>query len=423
MSAAEAAKKLFSLQLFGIKLGLDNITGFLKKLGNPQQSFKSFHVAGSNGKGSTASFISSILMEASYKTGLYTSPHFVRFNERIRINGNEIPDDYIITFVESEWDYIEKNKLTFFEATTALAFKYFAEMKIDYGVIETGLGGRLDATNVLSPIASIITSISLEHTHILGDTVEKIASEKAGIIKEGGKVFTGLLDNSSLDVIKKTAELKKDSFFYLDDFISFDSDKLNFTYGAYSIKNLDVPLRGIYQKINAALAAAVCINTIENIRQDVIEKGISRVKENSQITGRYEVVYHNPSIILDSAHNPDGIKNFLSEFQQDAESFAVNDILFAAMKDKAINQMLEQLSFNFDNFYFTKLDFERSATAEELITIAESLNLKAKKVGNIEVFLKKYIKKNKNSSLVIIGSMYLVGKIKELIENKVLDIL
>lgn len=185
----KALDRLYSLQKFGMKLGLDNITSLLEYLGNPQKNFKSFHVAGTNGKGSTTSFMASILMEAGYRTGLYTSPHFIRFNERVRVNGVEIPDQYIVEFISGINGFIVIHKPTFFEVTTALAFKYFSDEKVEYAAIETGLGGRLDATNVLAPLASVITSISLEHTEILGDTLEKIAFEKGGIIKRGGKVF------------------------------------------------------------------------------------------------------------------------------------------------------------------------------------------------------------------------------------------
>ena len=173
MNLEEALEKLFSLHQFGIKLGLENICNLLDYLGNPQKELTTFHIAGSNGKGSTSSFINSILMEAGYRVGLYTSPHLVKFNERIRVNSEMIPDEYVVGFMNSLGDYIEKHSPTFFELTTAMAFKYFAEMKLDYAVIETGLGGRLDATNVLNPLASIITTISREHTNVLSDSIPK----------------------------------------------------------------------------------------------------------------------------------------------------------------------------------------------------------------------------------------------------------
>ncbi|MCK7522792.1 MAG: Mur ligase family protein [Ignavibacteriales bacterium] len=193
MDLETSLKKLFSLHTFGIKLGLENTIGFLNHLGNPQQALKTIHIAGSNGKGSTSSFIASILQEFGFKIGLYTSPHFVKFNERVVINGKQIEDEYVSSFISDNEKYIDEHELTFFEVTTAMAFQYFKDMNTDYCVIETGLGGRLDSTNVLNPLAVVITSISLEHTNVLGDTIEQIAAEKAAIIKNGSKVFIGML--------------------------------------------------------------------------------------------------------------------------------------------------------------------------------------------------------------------------------------
>ncbi len=197
MDTASSLNKLFALHNFGVKLGLENTINFLEYLGNPQKSLKTIHIAGSNGKGSTASFIASILQESGYRTGLYTSPHFIKFNERVVINGIQVGDEFISDFVTEHETYIDEHQLTFFEVTTALAFKYFSEEEVDVCVIETGLGGRLDATNVLSPLAVVITSISYEHTNILGEKLEQIAAEKAAIIKSGAKVFTGRLPGRS----------------------------------------------------------------------------------------------------------------------------------------------------------------------------------------------------------------------------------
>jgi len=203
MDLKSALEKLYSLHTFGIKLGLENIQKFLSTLDNPQSKLKTIHIAGSNGKGSTAAFIASILMEYGYKVGLYTSPHFIRFNERIQINNVQIPDEYLANFITESEDYIDEHKLTFFEVTTAIAFKYFAENDVDFAVIETGLGGRLDATNVLDPLAVVITSISLEHTNILGDTIRKIAFEKAAIIKKHIHVFVGKLPMEAVAVVEE----------------------------------------------------------------------------------------------------------------------------------------------------------------------------------------------------------------------------
>ena len=226
MDLETSLKKLFSLHTFGIKLGLENIVGFLNHLGNPQRELKTIHIAGSNGKGSTASFISSILQEFGYKVGLYTSPHFVKFNERVVINGKQIDDEYISVFISENEKYIDEHQLTFFEVTTALAFQYFREMQPDYCVIETGLGGRLDATNVLDPLAVVITSISLEHTNVLGNSIEQIAFEKAAIIKNNSKVFTGMLVKEASDIVKNKCEETHSEYSKLEDYISKDLNKV-----------------------------------------------------------------------------------------------------------------------------------------------------------------------------------------------------
>ena len=215
-----ALNKLYSMHQFNVKLGLESIQKLMKHLGSPHEKFHSFHIAGSNGKGSTASFMASILTEAGYRTALYTSPHFVRFNERVRVNGAEIPDDYIAEFISDLTPYIDKHEPTFFEITTALAFKYFAESNLDYAVIETGLGGRLDATNVIIPEASVITSISKEHTNILGKDISTIAYEKGGIIKKGVPLFIGRMPEEAANRIKNMAAEKGSRLFELDKYVS-----------------------------------------------------------------------------------------------------------------------------------------------------------------------------------------------------------
>ncbi|MGD8306571.1 MAG: Mur ligase family protein, partial [Ignavibacteria bacterium] len=202
MDIRTALDKLFSLHIFGVKLGLDKIKAFLDYIGKPQLKLKVIHLAGSNGKGSTAAFISSMLMEAGYKVGLYTSPHFIKFNERIVINGVQIDDEYVARFITKHWKYIIEHELTFFEVTTALAFEFFFKSNVDYAVIETGLGGRLDATNTLNPLAVVITSISLEHTNVLGKSLTEITKEKAAIIKSKIKVFTSSLPEESEKIIQ-----------------------------------------------------------------------------------------------------------------------------------------------------------------------------------------------------------------------------
>lgn len=408
----QALNKLYSLHTFGIKLGLDNIKGFLKHLDNPQKMIRTFHVAGSNGKGSTSAFIASILMECGHKTGLYTSPHFVKFNERILVDGLEIPDEYVAVFVEENEKYIDDNKLTFFETTTAMAFKYFAEQNVDYAVIETGLGGRLDATNVLQPEAVIITSISLEHTNILGDTIEKIAGEKAAIIKENTKVFTGNLPEAALRVIEKKCGETGSRLFNIKDYMNIRGGEPELYTEELEIDDWSIPLRGNYQKFNAALAGLVVSKTLMLDNFHTVNKGIMNVVKNTGIQGRYEYYRKKPDIIFDSAHNTEGVENFLKEFEKDSNIYNKKVLLFGAMKDKSIKEMLTLLRENFDEIHITQIDYERACSIEELSKIAGEIGLRTIPEINLSEFILKFESLNNNDCLVVLGSMYLLGAVK-----------
>jgi dihydrofolate synthase / folylpolyglutamate synthase len=412
MDLNSALEKLFSLHQFGIKLGLENITDLLNCLGNPHKQLKTFHIAGSNGKGSTASFMASILMEAGYKVGLYTSPHFVKYNERIRVDGKMIGDDYVTDYVNELNDYIDEHKPTFFEITTALAFKYFAEQKVDYAVIETGLGGRLDATNVIEPIASVITSISLEHTQHLGNSLEKIAQEKAGIIKPNTLVFTGNMPGLAEEAISKIVQERGCEHFKLFEFTKTKSDRVivNLNKGTFSIYS--TPLRGDYQRYNCAMAVKT-LNTSLGLNDGLVfERGIKNVLKNTDIQGRYEVINDSPRIILDSAHNPESISTFMQEFIKEKDRYSERVLLFAAMKDKAITEMLNILKSGFDRIYVTRAAIERSAKIDELIELAHQTGIEVTSVQNPADFVVEFTKKEPSKCLVVMGSMYLLAEIK-----------
>jgi dihydrofolate synthase/folylpolyglutamate synthase len=412
MNIELALEKLFSLHTFGIKLSLDNITRFLEYLGNPQKQLKTFHIAGSNGKGSTASFIASILMEFGYKVGLYTSPHFVRFNERIQINSSQIPDDYLAKFINDYSDYIEENKLTFFEVTTAVAFKYFYENNVDYAVIETGLGGRLDATNVLNPLAVLITSISLEHTAILGTTIKDIAGEKAGIIKNNSQVLIGRLPGDAENVIDEKCRETNSKLFKIEDYAIIKGNDLELYTEEIEFDDWSMPLKGQYQKFNAALAGLAVSKVLLKDDLMTISKGIKNVVKNTGIQGRFEYYSTKPDIIFDSAHNPEGIENFLSEFKSDMSKYSKRVLLFGVMKDKSIKGMLSNLSNFFDEIHITQVNIERSSKIEDLHNIAEDLNIEVISEPDPVEFVKKFKEQASNNCLVVLGSMYLVGEIK-----------
>ncbi len=421
MDIQTAIDKLFSLHQFGIKLGLENILNLLEQIGNPHKNLKTIHVAGSNGKGSTASFIASILMEAGYKVGIYTSPHFVKYNERIRINGIMIDDDYVAKFVTGLEDYIEKQNVTFFEITTALAFKYFSDRQVDYAVIETGLGGRLDATNVIDPIASVITSISLEHTEHLGDTIEKIASEKAGIIKPHSFVLTGKMPQQAENVFREKALQCNSNYLSVEDYAFYENNRVIVQLKNKSFSLYLTPLKGEHQLYNSALAVKT-VNECCKIEDGIVLlKGIKNVAENTGIQGRYEVVNDHPKIIFDSAHNPEGINSFINEFSKEYQNYKERILIFGAMRDKSIKEMLIALNPYFTRIYVTKVNIERSASIEELQTIASSSGIEVSGLREPGILIDNFQKESDKSCLVVLGSMYLLGEIKSKKLIKMLD--
>lgn len=421
MELQAALNKIYSMHQFDIKLGLDRIEKLLDLVGNPQKDLNYIHIAGSNGKGSTASFIASILTEAGCKVGLYTSPHFVKFNERIRINGREIEDDYIAGFISSIENEIELLKPTFFEITTALAFKYFKNQNPDYVVLETGLGGRLDATNVISPVASVITSISLEHTNILGGTIDKIAYEKAGIIKQGVPVFVGLVPEEAELVLCGRADDVNSKVGLLKDFIELAKDNVIINTAKKKFHLYKTGLNGFHQLQNAALAVKVVEHIIGTPDFQTINNGLINVVQNSGIQGRYEIFRKYPRIIFDSAHNLDGVKTFVEEFSKEYHNYRERVLIFGVMKDKDIEQMLRQLKPYFDKIYVTMPDYERAATIEELHNIAGGIGIIVHPLPEPFSLISEFNSSGGERCLVILGSIYLLGEIKSKILEKKLD--
>lgn len=410
---------LFSLHNRGVKLGLEKTFEFLKKLGDPHKNLRCFHIAGSNGKGSTSSFIASILTEAGYKTGLYTSPHFIRFNERIRINGQPIPDKYIVQFMQENEEEITNTGLTFFEVTTCMAFKYFRDQEVDFAVIETGLGGTYDSTNVLDPLASIITSISLEHTNILGDSLELIAEAKGGIIKAGRPVFLGLLPGVARGRLMQIAAEKGSKCYFLEEYVNRRGDSIEFYSSELYFDDLTTPLRGNYQQLNASLAILALNKVLRFSDNGKILKGIRNVISNSGIQGRFEKVYNKPAIFLDSAHNVEGIISFLREFVQEKKKHRKNYLLFSSLNDKSTERMLIESSNHFDLIYLFELEGnERAAKIDDLAGLAEKNLIKYQKVTDIKSFIRKFMGAAEDECLVVYGSMYLVAEVKKVFEKK-----
>lgn len=426
MIIAEAISFLESLGKFRIKLSLGRIEKLLAFFGNPHNFFKSIHVAGTNGKGSVCAFISNVLQEAGYKVGLYTSPHLLDIRERIKINGELISEEDFAFFVGSIHDkfkeFPDEDKPTYFEVLTCVAFQYFKRMAVDIGVIEVGLGGRYDATNVINPEISIITSISYDHTEYLGRRIEKIAYEKGGIIKEGVPVCFGGKSPTAWKVIKEIARKKRAEAFWLYD--NKFSLKRIYSKGrrGFYIRSLKgdyeiFPLaHGFFQGENIAvsiLASEILTERGYKIEKETLIKGI----EKSFIEGRMEVIDGNTNIIIDGAHNPDAIKKLLISLKEiGIDSFV---LLYASMKDKDIEKISRILFPKAKKIILTKVEELRGEEPENIFRRAY---FKFKKDIIMEKdFAKAYEMAKSLCSdsdyLLVTGSLYLAGAVKKLIKN------
>jgi dihydrofolate synthase/folylpolyglutamate synthase len=424
LSYNEILQFLYSLQRFGIKFGLNNTFRLLQSFNNPHHAFKSIHIAGTNGKGSTAALIASILMEMNYKVGLYTSPHLVKFNERIQINGELITDDNLIFYTHQLKEQIVKIKPTFFEVTTAIAFKYFADKNVDYAVIETGLGGRLDSTNVIKPVLSVITSIGFDHMDILGDSLDKIALEKSGIIKEGVPVVIGFNPDEAKKVILTTCKERNAKYVdveneYIIESVSksFPMMTLNVTskkigrfnelispfYGEYQVKNI----------VTSIAAIALLFDNSEKILRSIMN-GIENMNRNFVFRGRFQKINGNPTIILDTAHNSSAFSEFLPEV---AQLNIKNKIaVFGIMKDKEIKDSLKLIVETFDKVYTCHAKTERALNSSELMEQFVN-NSKIVNGGRVDNAIQLAIQEsNPEDFLVIFGSNFVVGEAIEYLE-------
>lgn len=409
-------EKLFSLERKGINPGLDRISYLLEKSGNPHTKFPSIHIAGTNGKGSTASLIASILAEAGYCTALYTSPHIKQFNERIRINGLPIPDDDLIQLAIKYMEIGKSIEATFFEITTAIAFDYFARNNVDIAVIETGLGGRLDATNVLMPLLSIITSIAIEHTDYLGNTIEQIAFEKGGIIKQNIPVLLGKLPANAYKVLEQICSernsplIKSDSA--IANIIGLNSDyAMQYQFSTNSNTYLvNSPLLGKHQAINHLLAilAIETINPYFNVSQQAVSNGVKNVVKNTGLRGRFQILSHSPIIILDTAHNPDAFEK-LSETAQLIFPKVKFNIVLGAMSDKDVYEMLYKIKDITDLLIITQPSTKRAMPSNSIKQIAETLDIPNKVVQNPQQAFE--FAKSVNEPFIVAGSFYLLADI------------
>lgn len=429
LSYHQCLEQMFSLGRFGIKLEMDTVTGILKRLGSPEKTFHCVHVAGTNGKGSIASTIAAILQASGLSTGLYTSPHLIHFNERFAVNGTPVSDDEIVdAYLAVKAADTGERQATFFELATAMGFYLFALKKVQWAVIETGMGGRLDATNVLAPAVSIITNISIEHTDYLGNTLAEIAGEKAGIIKPGVPVITGVTQDEALNVITDTAREKKAPLYLMGkDFSTTPvtspgrASRFDYQGMTLSLKDLHTPLPGNHQINNAAMALAACellLTPGQNnplppaISPETIRQGLA----NTKWPGRLEYIIQNPPVILDGAHNLHAAEN-LARFLKEEGKAPHLTLVLGILNDKPYEKMLAHLVPAADRIVFTRPKINRNLDPEILRKVSEKLTrVEMCVIDDVAQAISHAIDTApKNGTVCVAGSLYVAGEARRCI--------
>ncbi|WP_244154235.1 bifunctional folylpolyglutamate synthase/dihydrofolate synthase [Desulfospira joergensenii] len=423
----ECLDRIYRLGRFGIKLELETIQNILRFLNNPHKNYNIVHVAGTNGKGSTATYISSILKEAGFKTGIYTSPHLVRFNERICVDGQEITDDGVVAAFEAVKAVdMGKRKATFFEIATAMAFYHFSREKVDWAVIETGMGGRFDATNIVVPRVSVITNLSIEHTDYLGSTIRDLAREKGGIIKPNTPVVTAVSQTSGMEVLQTLAQKQKAPFYlYKKDFSTRKypgRSAVQYNGIFQKINDLAMPLPGEHQKENLGLALAACELIFDrqqkrdpryDLTPDLVKQGLAKAKW----PGRLEIACTDPLVILDGAHNLKAAQ-VLGRYLSTALADKKLTLVIGILNDKPYEAMLKHLLPWAEELILTRPKIDRSLDTRILKTSA----LKFFKGPILEIEDVKeaaahaLAKGSRDKAVCIAGSLYVVGEAKEKID-------
>lgn len=405
------------------KDNLENTFRLDELFGHPHRSFKTIHLAGTNGKGSVSHMLASILQEAGFKTGLYTSPHLNDFRERIRVNGQMIDKDAVVRFTEK---YLEKNQSvklepSFFEITVSMAFDYFRSQQVDVAVIEVGLGGRLDSTNIITPEVSVITNISFDHQALLGDTLPKIAAEKAGIIKQGIPVVIGETTDETSFIFERFAKIWECSLFFADREYSVASSVLTMD-GKQSLNiernneivfpKLRLDLLGIYQRHNVCtvLKTIDVLNTYDwHISEEVIRRGLEKTIVNTGLMGRWQIIGHNPMIICDTGHNPAGIKLVVEQIEHVA--WKNLHMVIGMVNDKDQNEVLSLFPKN-AIYYFSRANIPRAADPEVLLSKAKIFGLSGTCHSTVrEAFLQARLNACVNDLIFVGGSTFVVAEV------------
>ncbi len=379
-----------------LKKDLTNITKFLDYIKHPEQKFRAVHVAGTNGKGSVSHMIASVLIEAGYKVGLYTSPHLKDFRERITVNGKPIRKKYVMGFINRYHDFLEENALSFFEMTVAMAFEYFAKHKVDLAVIETGMGGRLDSTNVIMPILTIITNIQKDHTEFLGETLKEIAAEKAGIIKPGIPVIVGEMEPDIMKVIREFAEKSGAEFIMAPGEAGFYETDLK---GPYQKRNLPI----VIEAINHLRALGFAVS------EPLLVSGLMKVKQNTGFRGRWDITSFRPLILFDTAHNPAAIKIVMDEIKKmDVDN---KHFVLSFVKGKDVNEMLSYFPQD-GRFYISQARIPRALPKEKLAEIMEARGLDYSVYENLnDAFEAAKEKADENDLIFVGGSTFTVAEL------------
>jgi dihydrofolate synthase/folylpolyglutamate synthase len=416
MDYQQALGFLFSLERFGIKLGLGNTLSLLSRLDNPHIKFASIHVAGTNGKGSCAAMLHSVLNRAGYVSGLYTSPHLLDFSERIKANDCPIEKEFVTDFISGLKDEIIRNGYTFFEVTTALAFYYFAYKKVEIAVVETGLGGRLDSTNVILPEVAIITNIGLEHTSILGKTLKEIAQEKGGIIKKDVPVITAIRKEKPYKVIETLCREKNSELVSVFEASSWkirrsspEGVEFDLSTRDNSYPGVQLRLSGEHQVQNAAcaiLALEKLNHRYAKVDRDSILTGLSQTRWR----GRLEVYRDKPLVVLDVAHNPEGTRSLVKALRRLFPDKKIN-FIFGVLEDKDYKKMLQILSGIARQIILVQVRYHRGAKIELLVKTAQMLGLKFKAISDINNACECILRNmNEEEMLCITGSHFTVGE-------------
>lgn len=388
------------------KKDLSNTLALCKLLDQPEQKIRSIHIAGTNGKGSTSHMLASVLQEAGYKTGLYTSPHLKDFRERIRINGIPIPEYEVVQFVARYKEACENIQPSFFEWTVALCFDYFAREQVDVAVVETGLGGRLDSTNVITPLLSVITNIGWDHTDLLGNSLEQIAGEKAGIIKPGIPVIIGETQTETSSVFLQTAKVQNAPLHFADRQIQLSSfqpvhDGILFSTTDY--QDLLCDLGGLYQQNNVKAVLA----SIKNLQlqgfaidESHIRQGLQRVKTNTGLMGRWQILGNEPLMVCDTGHNVNGLEFVIRQLK--LQTFKQLHIVIGMVKDKDISKVLAILPRD-AVYYFCNADIPRALPSEELKQQAEAYQLYGSTYGSVQLAKQAAQARSSKKDMIFIG--------------------